>query len=333
MNCLLGKPVDRVPVFVVLGAYAACLMQVNVADLYRDPDLYVAGQVALQKRFAFDLVLAPFDYSALAEAFGGEVLFFADGPPQVKRPAARNGAEALALPEPDCRQARLPVTLDAVKGLALRYQNEVPIIAAVCGPASLPSLVMGMEGWLETLFFDPPLAQALLEKTGIFWGHWVLALLEAGATAIMVTEAMATQEMLPGEVFVEKLLPQVQRMFAAFPGPFVFHGTGGSINHLLDKLSGLPNLLGVVVGSRDDLAHARQKLGPEKLLAGNLDNLALPSFTTEEVYRASLNCLKQAVPRGPFILANSGGDIPLNTPPENLEAIMAAARDYADKAA
>ena len=68
MNTLSGKPCDRVPVCAVLGAYAGGRIGADLRDLYTDAEVYVRGQVALQEAFGFDMVLAPFDFAAIAEA-------------------------------------------------------------------------------------------------------------------------------------------------------------------------------------------------------------------------------------------------------------------------
>jgi uroporphyrinogen decarboxylase len=181
----------------------------------------------------------------------------------------------------------------------------------------------------DFLLFDEAAAQRLLEFTGDFFVTWTNTLLEAGVTALIVTEGMAAAEISQRSLFAERMLPHLRAMFALVRGPMVFHHTGGRINPILDLLPGLPGLAGAVVSSKDDLAEARQLLGPELLLLGNLDNLGFPTTAAAEIRERSLACLRAAAPAGPFILANSGGDIPLNTPPENLRAMIAASEAYA----
>lgn len=330
MNTLQRLPVDRVPVFAVLGAYGAKLRGADLRTLYCDTAAYIDGQDAVLEAFGFDLVLAPFDYSAIAEAFGGEAAFFRDQPPNVKQPAARSAAEALALPLPIPESTgRLPFILETIRRLAGIHREKVPVFAAVPGPAALPSLLMGLGPWMETLLFDQGRAEALLQQTGRFFTSWANALLDAGAMALMVTEGLATAEIAPREMFAAVIRPHLQAVFSGVRGPMVFHHTGGRINHVLDLIPGLPGVIGAVVSSKDDLEQARRLLGPDMLLLGNLDNLSFPSASPERIRRQSLECLRIAAPAGRFVLANSGGDIPLNTPPENLHAMIEASRAYA----
>jgi uroporphyrinogen decarboxylase len=236
----------------------------------------------------------------------------------------------LALPLPDPQRAgRLPFVLDATRQLAETYRERVPLFAVLPGPAVFPSLLMGLGGWMETLLFDPARAQALLERTGRFFVAWANALLAAGATALVVTEGLAAAEVAPRSLFAERLRPHLQATLAEVRGPLVLHHTGGRINHVLDLLRGLPRLVGVVVSSQDDLGEARRRIGPDLLLIGNLDNLSFPAATAEQIGQRSLACLQAAAPAGRYVLSNSAADIPLDAPPENLRAMLAASADYA----
>ena len=329
MNTLQGLPVDRVPVFAVLCAYGGKLTHTDLRTLYSDATAYVAGQHALQETFGFDLVLPPFDVSAIAEAFGGEVAWFHDQVPNMKRPAALTVEDALKLPLPDPqRTARLPVILGATRQLAETYGGQTPLLVPIPGPCALPALILGMEKWMETFLFNQADSQRLLDHTGRFFVDWANALLDAGVNALIIGNPMATAEISSRDLFAERLLPHIHAIFAQVRGPIVFHHTGGRINHILDLLPGLPSLVGVSVSSKDDLAEARRLLGPELLLIGNLDNLGYPEASDDEIYERSLVCLQIGAPAGRYILANSGGDIPLSTPPENLRAMIAASMAY-----
>jgi len=332
MRALQGLSVDRVPVLAVLGAYGGKLTGVDMQTLYTSQDAYAAGQQAVQEAFGFDMILAPFDFSVIAEAFGGEVSYSADQAPNVKHAAARTAEEVLRLPLPDPRSTGcLPLTLATTAELARRYSGEIPVLAVVPGPGSLPSLLMGMDGWLDSLLFEPEAAATILERTGTFFVDWADALLGAGANAVVVTEGMASAEIAPRELFEERLLPHLRTTLGRLTGPYVLHHTGGRIGHVLDLIATLPGLLGVVVSSKDSLAEARRSVGPNLPLLGNLDNLSLPALSPDAVRRRARACLEEAAPAGPYVLCHSGGDVPLDTPPENLQAMIQAAEEFAQR--
>jgi len=332
MNTLQGLPTDRVPVFAVLGAYGGKLTQTDLKTLYSDAEAYVSGQQAVRDLLGFDMILATFDYSAIAEAFGGEVAWFDNQAPNMKRPAASEPAAVAALKLPDPRRtARLPVILAATRQLASMYRGSVPVFAAVPGPGALPALVLGLETWMETVLFDEDNARRILERTGRFFLDWTNALCDAGATGLVVTESVASVEISTRDLFEKVFLPHLYGLFGQINAPLVFHHGGGRIRHVLDLLPGLPGLAGVVVGSRDDLGAARSALGDELTLIGNLDNLSLPAVSAAEIRGRSLACLKTAAPAGRYILLHSAADVPLGTPLENIQAMLRAAGEYAAK--
>lgn len=332
MNTLQGLPTDRVPVFAVLGAYGGKLAETGLKTLYSDADAYVSGQQAVQNALGFDMILATFDYSAIAEAFGGEVAWFDNQTPNMKRPAVSEASAVAGLKLPDPRRdARLPVILSATRQLVSLYRESVPVFAAVPGPGALPALVLGLETWMETVLFDEDNARRILERTGRFFLDWVHALCEAGVTGLVVTESVASVEISTRDLFAKVFLPHLHDLFGQINAPLVFHHGGGRILHILDLLPGLPGLAGVVVGSKDDLGAARSALGTELTLIGNLDNLSLPAVSAAEIHRRSLACLKTAEPAGRYILSHSAADVPLSTPLENLQAMIEAAGEYAAK--
>jgi uroporphyrinogen decarboxylase len=329
MGTLLGQPVDKLPVFAVLGAYGAKLTGVDLRTLYSDASAYVAGQQAVQSAYGFDLVMTPFVYTAISEAFGGETAWSDTQAPNMKRPGVRTAAEACVAPLPDPqRTGQLPVILDATRRLADLYKEQVPIIGVLPGPAIMPSLIIGMEQWMETVLFDEELTRKLLDHTAPFFVSWANALLAAGADCLVITEGMASSEIAPRALFEERFLPYLSATFAQISGPKVLHHTGGRINHNLDLFPGLAGLVGVAVGSKDDLTEARRLIGPDMNLIGNLDNLAFPAVSAAEITEMSRSCLLAAAPSGHYILASSGADIPLTTPPENLRAMQTAASAY-----
>lgn len=330
MNTIQGKPVDRVPVFAVLSAYGARLTKMPMRKLYSDLDTYVAGQKAIQDTFALDMVLSPFDYSILGESFGGTVAWFGDQPPNMKRFAANNVQEALALGIPDpFRCERIPFLLNSTKELHRLYGKNTPIFAVLPGPSSFPILTMGLEAWMNAILFESLDAHRLLARLEPFYIELTNALFAAGITALVVTEGMAAQEVMPRAMFQEFFLPYMTRVLGQVPGPVLFHHNGGRINHVLDLLPELPNLLGASVSSHDDLQEARKLLGPKRLLVGNLEGMDFPRSEPSQIFAQGLACLRTAVPEGPFILCNSSADIPLQADPATIHSMREASIAYA----
>jgi len=329
MGVVTGQPVDRPPVFAVLGAYAARSSGVPMRTLYEDAATHVRGQLALRAEFGFDLVIAPFDFPAIGEAFGGQTAWFDHQAPNLRRPAVESAAEALALtwPSPDAEVGRLQVCPRAAEALATACGSETPVFGILPGPGGFPALIMGMEAWINTLLFDPGRARELLARAVEWLAGWASRLVSAGVTALIMPEAAACSDVLPRALFLDTLEAPLLSLLPRLGAPVVVHHTGGRVTHLLDRMATWP-ILGVAVGARDDLAGARGLLGPGKLLVGNLDNLAFPGWSPEQVAVEARDRLEQAFGAGPFILSNSGADLPLGTSPETLHALVAACKGF-----
>jgi uroporphyrinogen decarboxylase len=315
----------------VLSLYAAKLLNIDVKTLLSDSKTYVDGQVALQNEFALDNLLLPFNYSAIGEMFNCNIHWLENAAPNIKKSPLSSIDELLKSKFPDIHSVkRMQTIIDSCKSLHMLYKNTIPVFGALPGPSGFLALILGMETWMELfLFNESKLNEALqyIEPLFVKWGN---ILYESGATALVLTEPMASMEMCTRELFENKILPVLTNLLSKLAGPVVFHHSGGRIGHILDLVQNLPNVIGFSVGFKDNLADARKALG-SKLLIGNIDNIALASQKDSEIYSKALDCLNAGGGNKHFILANSGADIPLNTPPENIKAMKKACIDFAAK--
>jgi uroporphyrinogen-III decarboxylase len=100
----------------------------------------------------------------------------------------------------------------------------------------------------------------------------------------------------------------------------------GNTRHLLEGMG----RLGCDIVDLDFLApvsEGRQKMGPEQVLLGNIDPVrVLRNGTPESVYAAVAECHRQA---GDRYVAGAGCEVPRDTPPANLRALVQYAREHA----
>ncbi len=332
LNTMQGLPVDRVPVFAVLSSYGSKLTNISMQTLYTNADAYCAGQRAVQKAFGVDLVIPPFDYSVVAEAFGGEIAWFTNQAPNMKKPGFKDPQLFLETNLPDLNSAgRFPLMLEITTALALEYKEKVPVFAVIPGPCSLPALIFGLDKWLDILLFDNLTAKAVLEKITGFYLEWANSLLSKGALAVLITEIIFAKEIMSKELLVSNFQQYFKQTTSQIHGPWVLTNTGASINHILDLTYNYSGMVGVTIGSKSSMTEARKILGPEVLIAGNLDNLSFPSLKSDDIYQLSMKCLEEMAPGSHFVLSNSGADIPISTSPESILAMLQASTNYSQK--
>ena len=318
---------DRVPVLLLMTFQGAEEMGMALPDYLRDPAAIAEGQARLLARYGHDCVYA-FTYAAAeAEALGGEIAFFPDAPPIVARAPLSDdpaGWERLVLLEPESSPP-LARTLELIRLLAGRFQRQVPVLANVVGPFSLPAMLLGMERWLHLLVFgDADRRARLLETCCAFCIRWANAQLAAGANAIAYFDPMSSTEISTTRQFLDHAMPALRRVAAAVQGPLVFATAGGRMADRADHIA-QAGAAALVVSAADDLGALKQQVGGCLALAGNLNNIAMPAWDPLEVERQVRRCLAAAAPGGGYLVCDQHGEIARDTPQEVLHAIVKAA--------
>ena len=332
MAAVGGKPSDRPAVAPLLSLYGARLTGSSLREHYTNPNTYVSGQSAVRETFQPDLLFSPFILPLEGEAFGSEIAFFDDQAPNLARPAVGSAQEAINLNIPDIdSHPRLLFVREAVRLLAAQHGKEVPIVGIVLDPATLPIMIMGIDAWLETLLFDEKTTKLVLDKTKEFFVKWANALLADGAT-MLALPVMFNPEVVTPKIVKDIAVPVYEETFKEVNGPIVIHPAGSYFLPFLEYYTSLPNVAGFVLDSRDSFSEAREKVGPDKVLLGNIAGPSLCKQSVEEVECQCAGILADRSDDMHFILATSRADVAYDTPAENIHAMIEAASKYGRRA-
>jgi len=325
LAALQNQPADRPALFLNAGLYGARLTGVPLKEHYRNPALFAEGQMAIRETFSPDLLISPFAIASLGQAFGSRPSEPTRQPPNLTSFAAPSADAALRLPLPDVdSHPGLTFLRESLRILARKYAGQVPVVGLLVSPVDLPPLIIGLEAWLDALLFEPDTARALVERLTPFFTSLAQAMFEDGATALAVTANLANPFMVPPAVAAALGRPSLEQALAPLPGPVILHHGGCPLLPHLPGFLGLPNTVAYVLDANEDLAAARSLLGPGPLLLGHLSGPGLAGLSPGEVAARCDRALVQAAGDRQFILATSGADIPLDTPPECLEALTEA---------
>jgi len=326
---LAGKSLDRRAIAPMLSLYGARLTNCPLEEYYTDPVAYARGQSAVRETFQPDVLFSPFAFASIGAAFGGDLHFFADQAPNIRRPAIQSVEEwdTLVLPDPDTH-TRLLFFREAIRRMTAEHQGQIPVAAVLPTPIDLPALVMGMEIWLEIVLFDIGGAQRIMDKAVPFFVRLANSLLSDGATFIASTCAFASPAIVTRDIATAFAQPVLEKALAQLKGPMVLHHGGAQILRHLDLLAGLPSTVAFALDHKENLDQARQVVGPNTVLFGgpcgpNLGRIA--SAQVESECRAILEGRRQDAH---FVLFTSGADIPLDTSPENIHAIRNTAESF-----
>lgn len=330
MATLTGQPIDRRAVNLVLSLYGARLTEVPLDRYFTDPAEYVRGQAAIRTIFDPDIMYGPFAFAIIAAAFGCKIRWHNDQAPTVCNPAVGSGEEMYRLlpPDPDTHPHLLFIR-EATRRMVEEYRGEVSIAVPMPPPIDLPTLIMGIDAWLDLVLFDPEGASRVLGIISDFIVRFANCLFADGANFMAMPCAFGSPAIVTREMLTDFSRPALIAAYSQFNGPVVLHHGGAPILKHLDLLTGLPQVVGYVVDQNDDLDKARTIIGEAPVLIGGLNAPGMADMTAAQVERHCLSVLKNRRDDLHFILGTCAPDVPLETPPENISAIKRAAEIFA----
>ncbi len=320
-----GRPADRVPFTFQANLLGARLAGCALPDYYTDPRVFLRVQTMLRERFKPDLLFAPFMLCHSAAAFGSELKYFDDQPPGIKRLVVRSVADIAKCTPPDIdTHPALLYIRRSLKGLVKAFGGEAAIGAAVLGPVDLPLMMMGMERWLPMVVEGGDDLNRVFDLTVPHFVEWANALFDDGARVLVLPSPFVTPRVMTRELVRNIALPVLRDAFARVKGPLVLHHTGGKFLEFLDLLSDLPRVTGFIIDAGDDLMEARKRVGPGKTIFSGIDNQNMDRYSPGEVERRALEKLHRMRNDPNFVLVVTGPDIPAQTSPDNLLAMLRA---------
>lgn len=330
-----GAPTDATPVWLMrqagryMPAYRALRERYSLLELIRNPELALA--VTLQPIDAFDLDAAIIfsDILPLLEGMGLGLSFEKGEGPVIHNPV-RTAADIAALRTPDPRES-MGFTLEAIR-LARRELEPrgLPLIGFAGAPFTLAcyAIAGGKSRYHEhsRLFMLAEREQwdTLMSKLATMSGEFLLAQAEAGADVLNLFDTWMGE--LAPQHYRDYVLPYVQQTIAiaARSGkPIVLFGAG---NAPLVESMALSGATVIGAGWRTDLRNARQRIGPDLALQGNLDPVAL--LAPWEVLRREIDAVLAQAEGDPRYIFNLGHGVLPQTPIDNVRRLV----DYVHQA-
>jgi len=322
-----GKPIDRVPCVPLILNHAARILGVTIREYTTDGTVMGRSHVAAWHLYGHDLITIFADTGILAEALGTKLEYPEDDVPRVVGPIVARPEDADTVVHVDPRRAgRLPVYLEAVRHCVREVGDKV--FVAVCYPApfTVAAALRGTDIFARDVLKRPALAHALLEKSSVLVEEFAEAVAEAGATPALV-DPVATGSIISRSVFQEFALPGTRSALAKIKS--LRHP---AILHICGRTSSIIDLMadsGAAVLSIDQISlrEAREKVGGRVCIMGNVRPAeTLLNGTPDDVRREARQCLADCrTSPGGYILS-SGCEVPINSPRENVLALMEVAR-------
>src|SRR4029079_4043450 len=300
-------------------------------SLCRSPDL--ATEVTLQPlaRFPLDAAILFSDILTIPDAMGLG-LYFAEGEgPRFERPL-REEWEVRDLSAPDPSD-RLRYVMDAVAQIRRALNGEVPLIGFAGSPFTLACYMIeggGSQDFRETkrmLYARPDLLHRILDVNAQAVAAYLNAQIESGAQAVMLFDTWGGS--LSHAAFHEFSLPYVSSVFERLHRsdegqmiPRIVFTKGGGL--WLERLA-QTGADAVGLDWTVDIGSARQRIGGQVALQGNLDPGVL--FATIDAVRREAGKILEQFGNGTGHVFNLGHGVSQHTPPENVAALVDAVHE------
>ncbi len=335
LRALLRQPTERTPIWIMrqAGRYLPEYNQTRTRagdflSLCKNPDL--ATEVTLQPlaRFRLDAAILFSDILTIPDAMGLG-LYFAEGEgPKFERPLrAEWEIRSLSAPDPS---VHLSYVMSAVSQIRRALDNSVPLIGFAGSPFTLACYMVEGRGGTDfsvikkMLYQRPDLLHHILEINARAVTDYLNAQIEAGAQAVMIFDTWGG--VLSNAAFNVFSLQYMQRIVEGLTRhkdgaeiPVVLFTKGGG--QWLERLAATGcNALGLDWST--DLAGARQRVGSQVALQGNLDPAIL--LTDPDTIAAEAAKTLESFGYGHGHVFNLGHGISQFVPPENVHALVEA---------
>ncbi len=310
----------------ILMHFAARFAGTSYAKFASDYKTLVDCNIRAMEYFDADMVGLISDPYRETSAFGAKITFPDEEVPRRENIIVQSIEDVERLRIPDVYKAER--TLDRIKGAEL-FQKElkgtVPVIGWVEGPLAEACDLAGVSEMLIRLMMDPDFCNFLMDKCMVTAKEFALAQIRAGCDIIGMGDAICSQiDADTYDTFVRDRHIEIINFIHENGGRVKLH-ICGDITHLLPSVAQLKTDI-LDLDHMVDMHHARQIVGPEPVLCGNINPVMVQDLTADEVELRVSDMIRSMT--GQRYILSAGCEITVNTPPENLLAMSRAAKAY-----
>jgi uroporphyrinogen decarboxylase len=356
INALEMKEVDRVPLgYLWFGAGDAVLDRMNATmnDVYYSAKGIARAQILAREMYHHDNVMSPWGCLLVeAEALGAKINVKTDYYPSIAEHSLKSAREYEKIKPRDMeRSERVRTIEESISLLKKELGDEVFISCASLTPLMLATQVMDGSRLCIEMIKDRDNLHALLEVLTESCIIFADRMLDAGADGVFAENGGSASDLFSlemanefGNRYTKELYSHIQNR----GGYVMSHNCASHAFHELelalepDALNfafGNVKALGKNYGVECEKLHNHKSIGCSQrycfmdfqnfhdsdiCLMGNINPYIFTSGMTKDIASEVKSCMDAAPDRG-FILS-TGCEIPLNTPPEEMEVLWEAMR-------
>jgi MtaA/CmuA family methyltransferase len=328
-----GEPIDHLPAQPMIMQLAARHAGLDYNDYVTHGRRLAEAQLSMADEYGIDCLMQCSDPAReLIDIAGGDdssVEWAPTGPAIVEERALvreKGVLSALRVPDP-MALGRMRDRVESISIMREAAGSDMSIVGWVEGPLALGAEMRGLSKVMMDTYEDPGFLDELFDFTSQVARAYWRPQVEAGADTIGMSDAAAS--MMSPSHYERFVYPAQRRVVedikAARPDVIVRLHMCGRTDDLLPIMKKLP----VDIFELDfpvDLVHAREALGPDAVILGNVNTVEeMLTGSPEDVYAAAGRC--HAI-SGPNHVVGTGCEVAPETPPENLHALVAYAQEH-----
>jgi uroporphyrinogen decarboxylase len=330
MTSLKHKEPDRVPVIPFAQTFSAKFSGIPFSIYCSKAEKIAEGQLNVYNAFGWDALCFSTDVGLYAGACGAKIDFPQDDIPRIVEPLLKHGTvyedfKKIDMPDP-MKAGRLTETIKGIEIAKKEVGEDVPIIGWTEGPAQGIALLFGGDPMQLFYIMDhPDEYKEMLD----WYADWQIdiarAMYEAGADIVGAGETAAY--FMSPEFFERFVLESEKKACSGINTvgmPVLIHCCGyvpQSIKYIMETNPGGA----IQFDYQVDLAWAKKLIGDKVTIMGNLNYNKLINANPKQMFDDCAKHIEIAGEGGGYWLA-FGCEIPRDMPPENIRAMMRAAK-------
>lgn len=306
----------------ILMHFAARFNNTTYGQFASDYKTLVESNIKAMEFFDTDMVSLISDPFRETSAFGAPVQYIDEGVPRCLDLVVKSPGDVDNLPDPDIYKSER--TLDRIKGARYFQQllgGTVPVSGWIEGPLAESCDLAGVENMMIWMMTEPDYVNRLMDKCVALARRFAKAQIEEGCNLIGIGDAICSQiDRCNYDLFIKDRHKELIGYIHEFGIPVKLH-ICGNITHLLESLKDVNTDI-IDLDWQVDIDVAREILGENVILGGNINPVFVQDKSEEEVFNAS-KALVDRYRNHKYILA-AGCEITVLTPQENLMAMRKA---------
>lgn len=326
-----GEKLDRIPCSPILSQNCAPLYGYSIREYNHSAKIMAEVFRGICQDFRPDGVSLGIGLQGLPEALGATLSFPEASAPRIEAPGITDYA-ALDDMEPadPYKSGRLPLFLEALDKLKHMVDDEVPVSTGFSGPLTSALLLRGTEYALRDMRRKPEGMHKVLELVTASLMRYIDAAADIGVDAGIAEPLCSTMVIRPqlfeefAQPYLKRLVEYAKEKHGQTLGIHICGRSKAIWTHVADA-----GFAAFSIDNVEDVGEAREIFGHRMTVIGNVSPVdALFQGSVEDVHREAEMCITKgrSAPKG-YILS-TGCEVPLGTPPENITALMDAARLY-----